>query len=141
MKDGHKLLLKYSITFAAAGLFTLFIMWLRGFDSAPSLQEQYRILADSFSIPGLLLVLFTALFWVSSEGAFDGLGYAFSRIGSMFIPFHKKSLEHKTYYDYKMEKKDKRAHGYSFLFFVGLFYLAVSIVFIILFESVYVPMV
>jgi hypothetical protein len=116
-------------------------MWLRGFDSAPSLQEQYRILADSFSIPGLLLVLFTALIWVSSEGAFDGLGYAFSRVGSMFIPFHKKSLEHKTYYDYKMEKKDKRAHGYSFLFFVGLFYLAVSIVFIILFESVYVPMV
>lgn len=139
MKDGHKLLLKYSITTVAAGLFTLLLLWLRDFGSAETLEDQYRILADAFSIPGMLLILFTGLVWVSSEGAFDGLGYAFSRVGSMLIPFFKKSLEHQTYYDYKMSKKDKRAHGYSFLFFVGLVFLAVGIVFIVLHSSVYVP--
>lgn len=141
MKDGHKLLLKYSITTVAAGIFTLLLLWLRDFGSADTLQDQYRILADPFSVPGILLILLTALIWASSEGAFDGLGYAFGRVGSMLIPFFKKSLEHQTYYDYKMSKKDKRAHGYSFLFFVGLVFLAVDIVFILLYESVYVPLV
>ena len=141
MKDGHKLLLKYSITLVSAGLMTLILLWLRDYGAAESLQDKYKILADAFSIPGMLLVLFTGLLWVSSEGVFDGLGYAFSRVGSLFVPFHKKSMEHKTYYDYKMEKKDKRAQGYSFLFFVGLLFIAISVVFILLFESVYVPLV
>ena len=139
MKDGRKLLLKYSITAGVALIATLFIMWLKDFESAEALHVKYQILSDAFSVPGALLMLFTGLLWASSEGIFDGLGYSFNRFGSMFIPMYKKSLEHKTYYDYKKEKEQKRPHGYSFMFFVGLFFFLVGIVFMILFKTVYVP--
>ena len=140
MKNGHKLLLKYGITIAVAGLFSLLFMWGRGLWTADTPMEQYKILADAFSVPGMLLVLFGALLWVSSEGIFDGLGYAFNRVGSMFIPMHKKSAQHLTYYDYVMEKRGKRVHGFSFLFFTGLLFIAISVPFIVLFNSVYVPL-
>lgn len=140
MKDGHKLLLKYGITTGVAGLFSLGFMWARGLWTVQTPVERYKILADAFSVPGMLLVLFGALLWVSSEGIFDGIGYALNRVGSMFIPMHKKSAQHLTYYDYVMGKRGKRVHGFSFMFFVGLVFIAVSIVFIVLHESVYVPL-
>lgn len=140
MKDGRKLLLKYGITTGAAGLFSLVFMWARGLWTVQTPVERYRILADAFSVPGMLLVLFGALVWVSGEGIFDGIGYALNRFGSMFVPMHKKSAQHLTYYDYVMAKRGKKAHGYSFMFFVGLAFIAVSIVFIVLHESVYVPL-
>ena len=141
MKDTHKILLRYSVTTLIAGLMTLFVMYLRNFWSAVTLVEKYRTLADALTIPGVFLIMITALVWVSSEGFFDGLGYAFSRVGGMLIPFYKKGLKHETYYEYKQRQADKKAHGYSFLLVVGLAFTAVAIVFIMLHESVYVPMV
>ena len=54
MKNGHKLLLKYGITIAVAGLFSLLFMWGRGLWTADTPMEQYKILADAFSVPGPL---------------------------------------------------------------------------------------
>lgn len=139
MRNFRSLLLRYGITTAVAGAATVFILWLRSYGEATAAVARYRILADAFTVPGVLLICVAALVWVSSEGFFDGLGYAFSRVGSRLIPFFKRSLEHQTYYDYVQEKKGKRIHGYSFLFFVGLAFVAVAVVFIILHESVYVP--
>lgn len=141
MSDWRKTFLKYSITTVVAGGLTLLVLYLHGYSSAADTVEKYRILADAFTIPGTLLILVTALIWVSSEGMFDGLGYAFSRVGGMIIPFFGKSKKHETYYDYKMRKKEKALHGYSFLFYVGLVFTAVALVFIYLHSTVYVPLV
>ena len=139
MRNSRKVILKYSITTVAAGLMSLFALYLRDFRNAPTLADRYKHLADAFTIPGVLLVMIAALVWISSTGFFDGLAYAFTRVGGMLIPFYKKGRQHQTYYDYKMAQKDKEIKGYSFLFFVGLFFLTVAIVFVILFESVYTP--
>ena len=139
MKGIRKLLLKYGITTALAGGMTGLVLYLHGYADAVTLVEKYRILADAFTIPGVLLVMVAALIWVSSEGFFDGLGYAARQFGNLFIPLFGKNRKHQTYYDYKMEKEDKRAHGYGFLFFVGLVFVLVAIIFIILHSSIYVP--
>ena len=136
MKDSRKIILRYTITTAAAGLMSLLALYLRDFGDATTLGDKYRMLADAFTIPGVLLIMFGALVWVSSEGFFDGLTYAFSRFGGMLIPFFKGGKEHLTYYDYKMKMKDKRAHGYSFMFFVGIVFVAIAVVFIALFYSI-----
>ena len=136
MKDRRNILLKYSVTALCAAAMVLFIIWLRDLDNAPNLAERYRVISDAFTVPGVRLVMIGALVWVSTEGFFDGLSYAFNRAGSMLIPFFKKSLKHQNYYDYKMSKQEKRAKGYSFLFFVGLAYLAVGVVFVFLYEGV-----
>ena len=141
MRNYRKVILKYVITTTVAGLISLLVLFLRDFWNTTELVDKYRYLADAFTIPGVLLIMIAALIWISSTGFFDGLAYAITRAGGMLIPFYKKGREHLTYYDYKMSKKDKVPHGYSFLFFVGLAFMVVSIVFVVLFESVYVPMV
>ena len=136
MKYSRKIILRYSITTAAAGLVSLLVLYLHGFGDVTTLEQKYKILADAFTIPGVVLIMFGALIWVSSEGFFDGLTYAFTRVGGMLIPFFRGGKEHQTYYDYKMKMKDKRAHGYSFMFFVGIVFVAIAVVFIALFYSI-----
>ena len=139
MSSIRKLLMKYGITTVVAAGMTWLILELHGYAEATTLVAKYRILADAFTIPGVLLVMVAALIWISSEGFFDSLGYAARQFGSLFLPMFGKGKKHMTYYDYKMEKEDKRAHGYSFLFFVGFAFVIVAVVFILLHESIYVP--
>lgn len=141
MKNIRKILLRYLITTVIGGLLALLVLYLHGYFEATATVERYRILADAFTIPGTILVMVAALIWISSEGMFDGLTYAFGRIGSRLIPFYKGSLKHETYYDYKQSKGNDRPHGYGFLFFVGVAFLAVAVVFICLHAKIYEPMI
>lgn len=136
MKHTRKLLTRYLITAAIAGAVTLLTLYLHGFWEETSIVEKYRLLADAFTIPGVILVMLTALVWISSEGMFDGLVYAFKRIGSSLIPFYGGAIKHQTYYDYKESKDGDRPQGYSFLFFVGLAFVLVAVVFVFLHASV-----
>lgn len=129
---------KYLITSGAAVLAGVIVMWLEGFFSGLDVINQMRVLADAFSVPGVLLIMIGVLVWVSSEGIFDAFGYAFYHARAMFIPSFR-AYKHVTFYDYKMERSGKRAHGFSFLFFTGLGFLAVGIVFTVIHGMIYVP--
>ena len=136
MKDGHKLLLKYSITAVIGAAVAVFLMWQHNLLGAENLVSRFHILSDAFVVPGLLLLMSGVLVWVSNFGIFDTLGYAGSRVGSMFIPFYRKSFDHQTFYDYKESRKDKRISGYSFLFIVGGAFFIIGVVFLILYFAV-----
>ncbi len=133
MKDGRKLLLKYSITVVICAAVAVFLMWQHNLWSAESNMSRFHILSDAFVVPGMLILLSGVLVWVSNFGFFDMLGYVGSRVGSMFIPFYRKSFDHQTFYDYKESRKDKRISGYSFLFIVGGVFFIVGVVFLILY--------
>ena len=141
MSNLRKLLLKYGITTAAAGGVSALVLHLHGFADATTLVEQYRILADAFTIPGVILVMLAALIWVSTFGFFDGLSYAARQFAGLFLPVFGKKHKHLTYYDYKMDREDKRAGGYGFLFFVGLVFVIVAVIFTILHGSIYEPVI
>ncbi len=130
----RKLLIKYAVTAAFSAIPVLLILWLLGLSSAETAVEKYRILSDAFAVPGVVLMLFAGLVWVSNDGFFDGLGYAFSRVRGMFIPMAK--IKHQTYYDYKMEKRGKEPHHFWHLFLVGLAYTLIAVVFLMLYSSV-----
>lgn len=140
MSDLRKQILKYGIATTVAGGMTALTLHLHGYAEAATLVDRYKILADAFTIPGVVLVMLAALIWVSTTGFFDGLSYAARQFGSLIIPLFGKKYTHLTYYDYKMDRDEKRAHGYAFLFFVGLVFVIVAVVFTILHSRVYVPM-
>ena len=101
------------------------------------LDDQYRILSDAFSVPGLLLI-FTGLFiLVNNAGALDAISYCLSIAISALIP-GKRIHGVEKYADYVERRRGKTITGYSFLFVVGGAALAVSILFVVLFESVHV---
>lgn len=97
--------------------------------------ELYKALCDAFTIPGMMFVLSGMLVAVSNEGALDGVGYVLGYAVRMLIPG--RHHEKRTYRDYVDAKREKRVKGYGFLFIVGGICMAISLVFLVLFYSVY----
>ena len=132
-----KQLFKYGIATLAGGTLAYLTAVLHGYAEATTLVERYRILADAFTIPGVVIFLMGVLVWIAGEGAFQGLAYSLSWAFRSLIPFGRSGKQEK-YYDYVERQKQKgKPSGYAFLFVVGGAFLAVAIVFIILFYQVY----
>lgn len=95
--------------------------------------DQYRILSDSFAIPGMLGIFGALLLTLSGQGALDGVGYCLSRAVHM-LTFQGTRAE--SYKDYLERHQAKRAKGFGFLYGVGLTCLAVAGIFLALFHNV-----
>ena len=103
---------------------------IKGFFTSDA-KANIQILHDAFFAAGALLVLFAGLLFVSGEGVFLGVGYAMGRAIKALIPFSRK--EHETYAQYRERKIGKhKRNGESCLFFTGLFFVAVSIIFLVI---------
>ena len=137
MKKLRSILLKYGITTAIGALMVWITLSNYGFSEMTSAADRYRLLCDAFTIPGVILMMIAILVWLSRQGALDGVGYAFTHAVKMLIPGQKK---HEKYGDYVARKhaKDEEAKGkHWFIFFVGLAFFLVALVFFALFYSVY----
>lgn len=127
-------LTRYAIATACGLLFGLFVLNNYGFSEAETALERYLILCDSFTIPGVILVMVGLLVWIGQQGQFDFLSYT----GRMIRDRFRKDPEHIRYGDYVLEKQEKRHHGgFGFLIITGLAFVAVALVFLILFYSKY----
>lgn len=124
--------LKYLISLAVGAVFVLIVLWVEEYFQATEKLAQYKILSDAFTFAGVILMLFAALVFISSKGGFDGIGYALGKLVRMLIPFADRKDE--TYADYKERKRAKGVtRGYACVFFSGLVYFAVSLIFIALY--------
>jgi len=131
MKRWTAFLLKYGITALVGGLLTWLTLDLHGFSSTMSKLQQYRLLCDAFTIPGVILVMVGFLVMIANAGNFLGLGYAVKHAVKMLIPFGNKKDE--RYYDYYQRKQQGKITGYGFIFITGLVFMAVAMVFFTLF--------
>ena len=135
MKKAHSLLLKYGITAAVGGCMAWTVLDLHGFAAAQSLVDKYRILADAFTIPGVVILLSGVLVLISNEGIFEGLSYVMSYAVKMLIPGAAQKME--TFRDYLLRRRENRVKGYGFLYVTAVVFLAAAGVFMALFYSVY----
>ena len=99
------------------------------------LVEQYRVLCDAFSIPGIMMVLFGALFSLNNLGALDTIAYLMSYIPRMIAPGA--FGEPQQLIDFVESRRAKRSKGYGFLYVVGFIFLGIALVFLYLFYSVF----
>ena len=102
------------------------------FSGELSLQEVMKALSDAFSVTGIILLVLGALVFVSTQGMFDSVSYAGKFVIRAFIP-GARSTPMEKYGDYKVGKSEKRITGYSFLFFVGIAFTLIGILFTVLF--------
>ena len=120
-------LLQYGITTAILAVCSLLIMVSKDLFIQTNLKEIYKILTDSFFVPGVVAVFFVLLIVASNEGTF----YIFSYGMKSFLNLFKKDrskMHYKTYYDYKEAMKDEKK-PYGFILIVGLVFFAISMVF------------
>ena len=128
-------LTKYLVTVGVGALMAYFYVAMRDF-AGSSTMERYRMLCDAFTIPGIILLAVGALVALSNEGVFYGLTYALTYFVRTLFPFGGRR-EQEKYYDYVERKRENRTTGYGFLFIVGAAFMAIALVFLILFYSLY----
>ena len=133
-----KNLIKYGVSVGLSLALAYFYVYVRvDFQNpgATPLIEWYRTLCDAFTIPGLILLMFGCLMSLSNTGAMDGLGYVVSIAVKMLIPGGALNME--RYKEYLDRRRANRIRGYGFLYIVGAGCMAVSLVFMVLFYSLY----
>lgn len=122
-----KKLLQYGFCGIFGALMAYWVMQTQGlFQAGLETVDTVAILCNAFFVPGILLACLGALLWVATTGFFDSIGYAFRAAGHLLLPFLR--IERKTYYDYKTEKAEKRSQVPGFIFHVGGFYMALSLI-------------
>ncbi len=127
-----KRLLKYGISTAIGIIIVILVLNSEGLFFASGYPTDVIIMmfCDAFFVAGILLGSFGALLWVSTTGFFDAIGYTAKIVGHMFLPFFGKG-KHQNFYDYKMEKAEKRSKAEFFLLIVGGSFFSVSMVLLI----------
>lgn len=125
---------RYIPAFAIMGVATWLILSLRGYSGADAPDVRYLNLADSFTIPAVIMLMVGLLAWISTTGCFDMFSYGISRAKESLIPSVNKQKDEK-FYDYKVRKDKSRIKGYSFLFISGGVYFIPAIVFNVLYYT------
>lgn len=130
-----KKLLQYGITTAVGLLIAALVLKAEDISLLWSdVPSRYSVLCDAAFVPGVLLTLIGALVWIASTGFFDGLAYGFRCVAHLFVPFVKGKA--KNYYDFKTERAEKRGEfSAAFLPITGLAFLAVAVIFLVLFGT------
>lgn len=126
-------LITYGTSFLLGGGLVYLYLALRDFP-ADDAVENYRMLADATTVPGILFLMSGALVWASSLGALDGISYALGKAVRALIPGGR-FREDEKYADYveRRREKAKKSSGYRFLFVVGAVFMVVSLFFILMF--------
>lgn len=130
--------LRYISAFAVGALIALIVMSVQGIFEESRTAEILRILCDSTFISGVCLACVGLILVASNGGMFDMLGYG----AIMFFNVFRRNLKDRKYKDFYEYKKSKegRKRSTAYLLITGLCYIAVSIIFLIAYNSVYVPM-
>ena len=124
--------LPYLITTAVGAVITIAIIFGRGITKATDIVTISHILSDGFLVPGVILAGVGLLIFASNGGAFDMLAYA----GILLISIFKKNPQdrkYKDFYEYRQAKKEKK-RGFAFMLIVGLAFIAVSVIFVIVYS-------
>lgn len=140
MKPENKaLLIKYAICFGVASLITLGVFWMKGFFT-DNTGVNIQILSDGFFVSGIALTLVAGLLYISDEGALLAIGFLMRSVILTFIPMGR--AKHEVYAKYR-ERKLAEKKNKSFdrcILVVGVIFLAVSVIFtIIWYTNYYTP--
>lgn len=123
---------KYLITLAI-GLFVAGgIAFSKDVFNQAELAMVFHTLTDSFFVPGVLIMGFGALIFVSNEGVFDGLVYGVTSFLDIFRK--EKKNRYRTFFDYK-EEKGNRDTRFGYLIICGLVFIAISGVMLFLYHQ------
>jgi hypothetical protein len=135
MNDNLKpVIRKYLFTILPAIAASALILLINNFGAAEGLQERYRLLANAFTTPGIILIMMGILVLVSREGTFDMLGYGVTKAFYRFSQRSDRAFE--SFYDYKQRQIKKERGSILHLFVVGAVFTLVATVFTVLYHTV-----
>lgn len=110
------------------------VLWGCGGFAQPDTRTMYIVLSDAFFVPGIMLVGFGILMFVSYEGFFDSLSYSVRQVFTTVFFFFRKDERYPQYYDYKMKRAQRRKKPGHAVWITGVGFLLLAGVFTLLTE-------
>ena len=135
MRKSSKVMILRCLSAAAVGGAVAWFYGTSRWQEEMELVEQYRVLCDAFSIPGIMMVLFAMLFSLNNLGALDTIAYLMSFLPRMIAPGA--FGEPEKLIDFVENRRMKRSKGYGFLYIVGFIFLGIAIYYLVLFYKVF----
>lgn len=129
-----KTVYRYLITTGVGMLIVLLIVLMKNGFTETDVEIAMQIWCDAFFVSGVFLTCGGLIVVASNGGVFDMLGYAVSLLWYTFKS-SKVERKYKTFYDYREARKDRK-RSVSYVLIVGLALLAISVVFLILYDTV-----
>lgn len=133
MKKSIKANIYKCVMASAVGLLVVWYYTSSRWTDELTIAEQYCILCDAFTLPGLFITLFAILCSINYSGGLDTVAYLMSYLPRVIAPGA--FGEPKRLLDFVEERREKRKKGYGFLYVVGFIFLGIAIIFLILFNS------
>ena len=129
-----KTVYRYLITTGVGMLIVLLIVLMKNGFTETDVEIAMQIWCDAFFVSGVFLTCGGLIVVASNGGVFDMLGYAVSLLWYTFKS-SKVERKYKTFYDYREARKDRK-RSVSYVLIVGLAMLAISVVFLVLYDTV-----
>ena len=129
-----KTVYRYLITTGVGMLIVLLVVLMKNGFTETDVEIVMQIWCDAFFVSGVFLTCGGLIVVASNGGVFDMLGYAVSLLWYTFKS-SKVERKYKTFYDYREARKDRK-RSVSYVLIVGLALLAISVVFLILYDTV-----
>ena len=123
--------LPYLICALIGALVTVILICAKQIWAAESTSVVMQILSDSFLVPGVCLAGVGLIIFASNGGAFDMLSYAVLLFFNLFRRDVNKR-KYKDFYEYREAKKNRKTRM-SFMLIVGLFFILMSVIFLIVY--------
>ena len=134
MSPRTKKLILYASVAAVGALFAWGAAAARGLKTGVGTAMALRYWSDGCFVAAVLIGGVGAMTWISTTGLFDIFAYGFSSVIVLFTPF-RKPRDQKSFYDYKTFREEKRRPARFELLIAGVFFLALSILFLVLYSS------
>lgn len=130
MNDKNKIW-AYGTCFAVAMIIFIVAASVWDLFSQTELLQIIRILSDAFFLPGVMFVGVALIGWIGSKGTFDIFSFSMRNLFSMF----KKESYYKnaSFYEYRRDKDENRKPFNLPMMVVGLAFLALGILFTVVF--------
>ncbi|MBR2741023.1 MAG: DUF3899 domain-containing protein [Oscillospiraceae bacterium] len=133
-----KIILKYAAALLLCCVITFWYVHSRGL-SGKKASEQYRILADGFTIPGLLVTGFGVMMIISDTGTLDGVVFGMQQAFRMLTFQFLSKNKPQNYGEFKDRREEMRqlrklrGGGFGYMVITGGAFLAAAVVFTLLF--------
>lgn len=112
----------------------LLMSWQRGLFSVTAASEAFRILSDSFFVPGILFMGCGLLGFASSKGTYDMIGFGFGRMVRNFVPNMDKH-KYDDFYKYKQRRDEGGRRWKPYLLISGAAAFALALLFTVLYYA------
>ena len=126
---------KYIVATIIGLIMVLLVCWLKDFSFDMESHKIYRILCDATFFASVFLIGFGLMLSISNFGLFTAVSYSMKKFFIVFTRnFEEKRKNMPSYYEYRAVKLEKDVSG-AFLYIPGVIFLAVSIIFLMLYNG------